>query len=81
MSMPPTDKKPRNQVKVTFFKNGPLQVKGPVTLFDGDTQTEIVPDELPVYLCRCGASKNKPFCDGAHNRIGFNGACVKGARG
>jgi CDGSH-type Zn-finger protein len=24
-----------------------------------------------VFLCRCGASKNKPFCDGSHRRVGL----------
>ena len=30
--------------------------------------------ELPVWICGCGLSKNKPFCDGTHTRIGFQAA-------
>jgi len=66
---------------VTFFKDGPLQIREPCTLFDGDTQREIVPKKFPIYLCRCGASRNKPFCDGTHNGTGFDGTCVPGADG
>ncbi len=68
-------------VRVVLFKDGPLQVKDPVVLFDGDTQTEIVPDKFPIYLCRCGHSKRKPFCDGAHNGAKFDGTCKKGVTG
>lgn len=56
--------------KVTVLRNGPLRVKEfcIVTLADG---TEV---EKPngVSLCRCGASANKPFCDGAHKTNGFS---------
>jgi CDGSH iron-sulfur domain-containing protein 3 len=55
-------------IKVTA--DGPLRVKGPVTVVDSDG----VPFEITrktFFLCRCGASANKPFCDGSHRRIGF----------
>jgi CDGSH-type Zn-finger protein len=58
-------------IKVT--ENGPLRVKGPVTLVDADgTQYEIT--RKTFFLCRCGASSRKPFCDGTHSRIGFEAA-------
>ncbi len=51
--------------------NGPYKIAGPVTIVDADG----VPFELPpgnaVVLCRCGHSKNKPFCDTTHRQIGF----------
>ena len=58
-----------NEVKVSVLKNGPLLVQGElvnVTYNNIETKTENV-----VYLCRCGASKNKPYCDGSHKTINF----------
>ena len=49
--------------------NGPLFVRGPVKIVDADGR--IIREDTRVALCRCGASKNKPFCDGSHRRIGF----------
>ncbi|WP_080745447.1 CDGSH iron-sulfur domain-containing protein [Cupriavidus necator] len=57
-------------VTVTVQDNGPYRIKGPVRIvtpagatfaFEGDQ----------VWLCRCGHSENKPFCDGSHKRQGF----------
>jgi CDGSH-type Zn-finger protein len=57
-------------VQIKTFKNGPLQVKGLIQLVDAnDGAFTLVKD--PVYLCRCGHSANKPFCDGAHAKQGF----------
>jgi CDGSH-type Zn-finger protein len=56
---------------ITVRLNGPLKITGPITIVDA----EGVPFELPpgsaVVLCRCGHSRNKPFCDTTHREIGF----------
>jgi CDGSH-type Zn-finger protein len=53
------------------LKNGPLEVAGGAKAVDASGKQ--YPDSAidPFYLCRCGASKNKPFCDGTHKQIGF----------
>jgi len=59
-------------VKITIIANGPAQVEGgriEVIMPDGAKITQ----DKPVFLCRCGKSKNKPFCDGAHKTSGFEG--------
>ncbi|MDE2879262.1 CDGSH iron-sulfur domain-containing protein [Candidatus Palauibacter soopunensis] len=54
---------------VTAHANGPLHFDGVVEIsgegHDGSARF------LQPWLCRCGASKNKPFCDGSHKEIGF----------
>jgi CDGSH-type Zn-finger protein/uncharacterized Fe-S cluster protein YjdI len=57
-------------VTVTPTRNGPLQVRGPLTLRDA-TGTAVFAES--TYLCRCGGSGNKPYCDGTHAKIGFQG--------
>ncbi|WP_458415391.1 CDGSH iron-sulfur domain-containing protein [Schinkia sp. CFF1] len=49
--------------EIKFLDNGPIVATG-VTLVDGEgNQME---SKSEVYLCRCGLSNNKPFCDGSH---------------
>ena len=54
---------------VTPTPNGPLRVQGPLEIVTGTGRTILRTTE--TYLCRCGASANKPYCDGSHKRIGF----------
>lgn len=49
--------------------NGPLQVSGNLEIVSGTGR--IVARVTTARLCRCGGSSNKPFCDGTHQRIGF----------
>ncbi|MGH9871399.1 MAG: CDGSH iron-sulfur domain-containing protein [Pyrinomonadaceae bacterium] len=58
------------EVTIRPTKNGPLIVEGPVDLFDNDGN-KITVEKPRLALCRCGASSNKPFCDGTHSVIGF----------
>lgn len=64
-------------VTITALKNGPLLIKEPIKIVDGTSGEEIVVAKFPVALCRCGASSNKPFCDGTHGKNGFDGTCAK----
>ena len=55
---------------VTTRKNGPYMVQGEIKIVDAEGN-EIPTDSDMVFLCRCGASDNKPFCDGTHRTCGF----------
>lgn len=58
-------------VKVSVRDNGPFLVSGPITVEDGaGNQFDLGGKEM-IALCRCGASKNRPFCDGAHKGCDF----------
>src|SRR5712692_6936539 len=58
-------------VIIRVIKDGPYEVSGGAKLFDHQGK-EFPEDQLtPIYLCRCGQSKNKPFCDGSHEDTGF----------
>ena len=60
------------EVRIKALKNGPYEVKGGVDLVDSDGQPKPQAED-PIYLCRCGHSATKPFCDGSHKKAGFQG--------
>ena len=60
-------------VKIKTRPRGPLMVEGEVELFDGQGEPIDTTGRTKLALCRCGASTNRPMCDGSHNRIGFEG--------
>ncbi len=57
---------------ITIAKNGPYLVSSAVPLKDAEGK-EIKVEKKMYALCRCGQSANKPFCDGTHSNIGFEG--------
>jgi CDGSH-type Zn-finger protein len=59
--------------KVTVLPNGPYIVEGGAPLNDGEGKPIEGAGKEKYALCRCGASENKPFCDGAHAKTGFKG--------
>jgi CDGSH-type Zn-finger protein len=71
--------------KITISKNGPYLVEGDVPLAhqhivtnaEGESlewrEGDAVPHAASYALCRCGQSKAKPFCDGTHKQVGFDG--------
>ena len=61
-----------SDVQIKALKNGPLEVSGHVDVTDSAGVQRPV-EENPIYLCRCGHSANKPFCDGSHKKVGFQG--------
>lgn len=59
------------EVQVNVRAKGPLAIVGAVEVVDADGA--VLSSEDRTFLCRCGGSGNKPFCDGTHKRVGFVG--------
>lgn len=58
-----------SDVTIKALTDGPLEVTGEVEILASDGS--VVKETAKSFLCRCGHSENKPFCDGAHKREGF----------
>ena len=76
----------KSKARVTVSENGPYMVTGDIPLAKQIINTDAasgseawqkgpaVSHRETYALCRCGASQTKPFCDGAHRKVGFDGA-------
>lgn len=62
--------------KITVNDHGPLRIEGDnLMICDASGKQFGLAGRTVVSLCRCGASANKPFCDGQHARQGWQSAC------
>lgn len=52
--------------KITVNNNGSLKIEGEIELVDKNGMPYHLGGREVISLCRCGLSKNKPFCDGSH---------------
>ena len=59
-----------SDIVIKVLKNGPYRVEGKIQMIDPQGNV-MAYDKEKFSLCRCGHSSNKPFCDGTHNKIGF----------
>ncbi len=63
-----------SDVTVSTRENGPFLVTGSVKLTDHQGAEFDLGGKETIALCRCGTSKNRPFCDGSHKECGFESA-------
>lgn len=59
------------ETKIEVLENGPLLVYGTLHITNANGETE--KKNKTTAFCRCGASQNKPYCDGAHREAQFKG--------
>ena len=63
-----------SDVTIRVRKNGPYLLQGPATIEDPEGNSMQLAEGENAALCRCGASTDKPFCDGTHTQVGFQAA-------
>jgi 3-phenylpropionate/trans-cinnamate dioxygenase ferredoxin subunit len=63
-----------SDITIQSLPKGPYLVTGKVTLLDVNGNKVEAGEKFA--LCRCGASTNKPFCDGTHSKVGFEAAAA-----
>jgi CDGSH-type Zn-finger protein len=66
--------------RIVVTCNGGLRVEGDFELVDPEGRPIALRGRTSLALCRCGASRQKPFCDGTHNTVNFR-SVVAGTTG
>lgn len=66
---PAAPQPPIGTVRLNPIPNGPMMIEGWIEVRGADGSVLVVGDKC--WLCRCGHSGSKPFCDGTHKRVGF----------
>jgi CDGSH-type Zn-finger protein len=61
-------------LKITPTDNGPYMIEGPARVVDADGNDYNSNGQTTLFLCRCGGSRTKPFCDGTHETLDFEAA-------
>lgn len=59
-------------ITIQATPNGPYKVTGDVELLDAEGNRYDLKGRTEIYLCRCGGSNRKPFCDSSHEKVGFS---------
>ena len=63
--------------KITVNHNGSIRIEGDFEIVDPEGRAFGLGGRTILSLCRCGQSQNKPFCDGTHATIDFDGTLAK----
>jgi len=71
LSIKNAEEVPSATTTIQVAENGPLLVNGSVKIITASGEEHL--SSKSTALCRCGASSNKPFCDGTHKKIEFKG--------
>ncbi len=64
------------KTKITVRPNGSLRVEGDFEIVDAEGRPFDLGGRTTISLCRCGHSKDKPFCDSSHREAGFQSVVV-----
>ncbi len=70
---PPQENASMSETTIVCEQEGPYCVSGTFIVKDAQGNEVDCFGQNTVYLCRCGYSTNKPFCDGSHEEKGFSG--------